>query len=81
VFPNSRIEDLNRSGDAGPGEPGSVLSGTCQDSFGLSWQVIPERPYDLLSPPDPADAAAATQAMLGMRKIILADVESAAASV
>ena len=28
VFPNSRIEDLNRSTDAGPGEPGSILSGT-----------------------------------------------------
>jgi predicted 3-demethylubiquinone-9 3-methyltransferase (glyoxalase superfamily) len=28
IFPNSRIEDLNRSTDAGPGEPGSVLSGT-----------------------------------------------------
>ena len=28
VFPNSHIEDLNRSTDAGPGEPGSVLSGS-----------------------------------------------------
>jgi predicted 3-demethylubiquinone-9 3-methyltransferase (glyoxalase superfamily) len=113
VFPNSRIEDLNRSSDAGPGEPGSVLSGTfvldgtrfiginggphfafseavsftisCKDQdedrFGLSWQVIPERLYDLLSQPDPARATAATQAMLGMRKIVLADLESAAASV
>lgn len=28
VFPNSRIEDLNGVTDAGPGEPGDVLSGT-----------------------------------------------------
>jgi predicted 3-demethylubiquinone-9 3-methyltransferase (glyoxalase superfamily) len=28
VFPNSRIEEFNRATDAGPGEPGSVLSGT-----------------------------------------------------
>jgi predicted 3-demethylubiquinone-9 3-methyltransferase (glyoxalase superfamily) len=28
IFPNSRIKDLNLSTDAGPGEPGSVLSGT-----------------------------------------------------
>ena len=28
IFPNSHIENLNRSTDAGPGEPGSVLSGT-----------------------------------------------------
>src|SRR5260370_35865563 len=28
IFPNSHIEDLNRSTDAGPAEPGAVLSGT-----------------------------------------------------
>jgi predicted 3-demethylubiquinone-9 3-methyltransferase (glyoxalase superfamily) len=28
IFPNSHMEDLNRSTDAGPGEPGSLLSGT-----------------------------------------------------
>jgi predicted 3-demethylubiquinone-9 3-methyltransferase (glyoxalase superfamily) len=28
VFPNSRIEELDRATDAGPGEPGSVLSGS-----------------------------------------------------
>jgi predicted 3-demethylubiquinone-9 3-methyltransferase (glyoxalase superfamily) len=28
VFPNSHLESLNLSTDAGPGEPGSVLSGT-----------------------------------------------------
>ena len=28
VFPDSRIEELNRATDAGPGEPGSVLSGS-----------------------------------------------------
>jgi predicted 3-demethylubiquinone-9 3-methyltransferase (glyoxalase superfamily) len=28
IFPNSHMEDVNRSTDAGPGEPGSVLSGT-----------------------------------------------------
>jgi predicted 3-demethylubiquinone-9 3-methyltransferase (glyoxalase superfamily) len=28
VFPNSHIESFNRSTDAGPGEPGSILSGS-----------------------------------------------------
>ncbi|SRR5579884_262180 len=28
VFPNSRIEALNRFTEAGPGEPGEVVSGT-----------------------------------------------------
>jgi hypothetical protein len=43
--------------------------------------VIPERLYDLVSHPDPASATAATQAMYGMRKIVLADLENAVASV
>jgi predicted 3-demethylubiquinone-9 3-methyltransferase (glyoxalase superfamily) len=134
VFPNSHIEHLNRSTDAGPGEPGSVVSGTfvldgtrfiginggpqfpfseavsfmisCQDQdevdyywkrltdggaesqcgwlkdrFGLSWQVVPQRLYDLIGHPDRARATAATEAMHGMRKIVIADLEKAVASV
>ena len=135
IFPNSSLDGLNRTTDAGPGEPGSVLSGSfvldgqrfiginggphfhfteavsftitckdqdevdyywdrltsgggqesqcgwCKDRFGLSWQVVPQRLYDLLSDSDPAVASAATQAMYGMRKIVIADLENAAASV
>lgn len=134
IFPNSSLDGLNRATDAGPGEPGSVLSGSfvldgtrfiginggphftfseavsftitckdqdevdyywerltdggeeapcgwCKDRFGLSWQVIPERLYELVSHPDPDCATAATQAMYGMRKIVIADMESAVASV
>lgn len=55
--------------------------GWCKDKFGLSWQVVPQRLYDLLSHPDPACATAATQAMLGMHKIVIADLEKAVASV
>jgi predicted 3-demethylubiquinone-9 3-methyltransferase (glyoxalase superfamily) len=132
VFPNSHLESLNLSTDAGPGEPGSVLSGTfvldgtqfiginggpqfpfseavsftigckdqdevdyywdrltdggeelpcgwCKDRYGLRWQVIPDRLYELVSHPDPAQATAATKAMYGMRKIVIADLEQAAA--
>jgi predicted 3-demethylubiquinone-9 3-methyltransferase (glyoxalase superfamily) len=130
VFPNSTIESLNRFTEAGPGQPGEVVSGTfvldgtrffainggpqfpftealsflirCKDQgevdhywnslvdggqesqcgwlkdrFGLSWQVVPERLFELLSDPDPARAAAATKAMLGMRKIVIAELEAA----
>ncbi len=52
--------------------------GWCNDRFGLSWQIVPERLYELLGDPDPARAAAATQAMLGMRKIVIAKLEQAA---
>ena len=53
--------------------------GWCKDRFGLSWQIVPERLYELVSDPDPARATAATKAMYGMRKIVIADLERAAA--
>jgi len=130
VFPNSHIEGFTRYTEAGPGEPGSVVTGTfvldgtrfiginggpifrfteavsftvnCKDQdevdyywdrltdggeesqcgwlkdrFGLSWQIVPERLYELISDPDPVRAAAATQAMLRMRKLVIADLENA----
>ncbi|QNI08242.1 VOC family protein [Mycobacterium kubicae] len=134
VFPNSKIENLARATEAGPGELGAVLFGTfvldgtrfiginggpvfsfdeavsftvhCKDQeevdyywdrltadggeesqcgwlkdrFGLSWQIVPDRLYELVGDPDPARAAAATQAMHGMRKIVIADLEKAAAN-
>ncbi|BBY59583.1 hypothetical protein MSAR_27190 [Mycolicibacterium sarraceniae] len=36
--------------------------------------------YELLSDPDPARAAAATTEMLGMRTIVIANLEAAAAN-
>ncbi|MCA9860483.1 MAG: VOC family protein [Thermomicrobiales bacterium] len=54
--------------------------GWLKDRFGLSWQVVPTRLVELTSDPDEARAAAATRAMLGMRKIVIADLEAAAAN-
>jgi predicted 3-demethylubiquinone-9 3-methyltransferase (glyoxalase superfamily) len=51
--------------------------GWCKDRFGLSWQIVPERLFELVYAPDPARAAAATKAMLGMRKIVIAELEDA----
>jgi predicted 3-demethylubiquinone-9 3-methyltransferase (glyoxalase superfamily) len=131
VFPNSSLEEFARYTEAGPGTPGTVVSGTfvldgttfiginggpefpfseavsfvidcadqaevdyywdrlidggeesqcgwLKDRFGLSWQVVPRRLHELLSDPEPARATAATKAMLGMRKIVIAEVEAAA---
>jgi predicted 3-demethylubiquinone-9 3-methyltransferase (glyoxalase superfamily) len=131
VFPNSHIEGFNKTTEAGPGEPGKVLSGSfvldgarfiginggpefpfteamsltvhCKDQdevdyywdqltdggeesqygclkdrYGMSWQIIPDRLYELIQDPDRARAAAATQAMYGMRKIVIADLDKAA---
>ena len=49
-----------------------------KDRFGLSWQIVPVRLYELLSDPDPARAQAATAAMMEMQKIVIADLEAAA---
>ncbi len=57
------------------------MCGWLKDRFGLSWQIVPTRLYELVSDPDPARANAATQAMLGMRRIVVADLEAAADAV
>jgi len=54
--------------------------GWLKDKFGLSWQIIPKALPRLLRDPNPKKAQAAMQAMLGMKKIIVADLEKAAAS-
>ncbi|ANW62940.1 hypothetical protein BCA37_04370 [Mycobacterium sp. djl-10] len=54
--------------------------GWLKDRYGLSWQIVPERLYQLLEHNDPAVAAAATTAMLGMRKIVVAQLEAAVAA-
>ena len=41
------------------------MCGWLKDRFGLSWQIVPTRLYELISDPDPARAQAATEAMLG----------------
>jgi hypothetical protein len=42
---------------------------------------VPKRLYELLNDPDPARAEAATKAMLGMRKIVIAELEDAVGGV
>lgn len=51
--------------------------GWLKDRFGVSWQVVPRRLLELTGDPDPVRAAAATKAMLGMRKIVIAELEAA----
>lgn len=53
--------------------------GWLQDKFGLSWQIIPDQLSQCLGHPDPAKAAKAMEAMLKMKKIIVADLEAAVA--
>jgi predicted 3-demethylubiquinone-9 3-methyltransferase (glyoxalase superfamily) len=54
------------------------VCGWLKDRFGLSWQIVPRRLYELMEDPDSARATAATEAMLRMQKIVVADLEAAA---
>jgi predicted 3-demethylubiquinone-9 3-methyltransferase (glyoxalase superfamily) len=64
----SRLSD---GGEEGP-------CGWLKDRFGVSWQVVPTRLNELIADPDTARAQRAFQAMLGMKKIDIAEVERAA---
>ncbi len=50
------------------------------DKFGVSWQIVPPILMRLLSDPDKAKAGRVMNAMFKMTKIIIADLEAAAAS-
>ena len=63
---------LSEGGEEGP-------CGWLKDRYGLSWQVVPDRLTELLASPDPATAERVMQAMFTMKKIVIADLEAAAA--
>jgi predicted 3-demethylubiquinone-9 3-methyltransferase (glyoxalase superfamily) len=53
------------------------MCGWLKDKFGLSWQIIPEALMRLMSDPDREKSERVQNAMLKMRKIIIADLEKA----
>ena len=55
------------------------MCGWLKDRFGLSWQIVPRQLTELMSDPDREKANRTVQAMLQMRKIVVADLEKAAA--
>ncbi|MCA1655293.1 MAG: VOC family protein [Pseudonocardiaceae bacterium] len=62
---------LSEGGEEGP-------CGWLKDRFGVSWQVVPTVLLELVDDPDPGRAQRATQAMLGMGKIEVAELLRAA---
>ncbi len=64
-------ERLSEGGTEGP-------CGWLKDRYGLSWQVVPTGMVEVLTDADPARAQRAMQAMLGMRKLDIAALRSAA---
>jgi predicted 3-demethylubiquinone-9 3-methyltransferase (glyoxalase superfamily) len=55
--------------------------GWLKDRFGFSWQIIPSALPRLLSDPDAAKANRVMNAMLGMKKIDIAELERAGAGI
>ena len=53
------------------------MCGWLKDKFGLSWQIVPPILGKLLSDPDREKAGRAMQAMMKMKKIIIADLQNA----
>lgn len=72
----AETDRLNAALIADGGEQGPC--GWVKDKFGLSWQVTPERLFELMSDKDPGVAERVTQAMLQMHKIDIAALERAA---
>ena len=71
--------ELDRIWDAllaGGGKP--TRCGWLVDRYGLSWQVIPTTLMKLMSDPDPGRAGRAVQAMMGMVKLDIAELERSA---
>lgn len=61
---------LSQAGEEGP-------CGWLKDRYGLSWQVVPTGMEQMLNAPDQGKAQRAMKAMLGMKKIDLAELERA----
>ncbi len=61
------------------GDEKAQQCGWLKDKFGLSWQIVPTALGKLLSDPDRAKAGRVMAAMLQMKKIDIAALETAAA--
>lgn len=58
-------------------DPSAEVCGWLKDKFGISWQIAPKALEAMLSSKDTAAAARVMQAIMGMKKIIIADLEKA----
>ena len=54
------------------------MCGWLKDKFGFSWQVVPDELEQLIADADPERADRAMKAMLGMKKLDIAELRAAA---
>lgn len=62
---------LSEGGEEGP-------CGWVKDKFGVSWQIVPTVMDELIADPDPERSQRAMKAMLGMKKLDIAELQRAA---
>ena len=53
------------------------MCGWLKDKYGLSWQIVPKQLGELMGDEDPVKAKKVMEAMLKMKKIIVADLKEA----
>jgi predicted 3-demethylubiquinone-9 3-methyltransferase (glyoxalase superfamily) len=71
-------EETDRYWNAITGNGGEEsMCGWCKDKWGFSWQITPRVLLEANSNPDRAAARRAFQAMMTMKKIDIAKIESA----
>lgn len=72
-------DDVDRLWSALTADGGKeVVCGWLKDKYGLSWQIVPARMFELLASSDAGVAARAFEAMMGMVKLDIAALEAAA---
>lgn len=57
-----------------------IACGWCTDRFGLTWQIVPTRFFELIDGPDEAQTQRVMAAMLQMTKFDIAELERAASA-
>lgn len=77
VIDCSSQEEVDRYWSALTADGSESQCGWLKDKFGVSWQVVPSILGQLLGGPDPEGAQRAMQAMLGMRKLKIAELQAA----
>ena len=76
VEDQAEVDRLWEALTADGGQPSQC--GWLKDRFGLSWQIVPRRLFELLGDKDPDRARRAMEAMLEMGKIEILQIEQAA---
>ncbi|WP_311380184.1 VOC family protein [Arthrobacter sp. ISL-72] len=77
VIDCSSQEEVDRYWSALTAEGEESQCGWLKDKFGVSWQVVPSVMSRLLGGPDREGAQRAMQAMLGMRKLQISELQAA----